>query len=498
MTNRTETGMHRSHDGPEFGVLTRRHLLLATPATVSALTLARRSRAHGAGPDDGATPVVAGGETADSWKVSIDSLPGPAGEQVRWVVDAATRVAGGEVIADRELEEHLDPTALSMLNADQWSAALGEIAGLVVDLASPVASYGRPADHFVNLVYAGRDDDGYVLSIQVMPLEPFGIIQLALTPALPEPVPYGEFAELEGELAAAGNAIGASIAELGDGDSSVRYSLNGDVQLALGSSFKLWVLAAVARAMDAGTIGADHLVTLDPALYSLPSGITQLLPGGSQLSVRALVDHMIAISDNTATDHLIALVGRGSVEAMLPELGVSDPDRSIPLLTTADLFRLRLLADQALTVDYAAADAPGRREILAELASNPLSSVTDEQISGWTSPRGIDLAEWYASPDDLVRTMGSLRDLSESTGNDLIGDALSISPGVGFDRARIEEIWFKGGSEPGVLTMAFLVRRQDGRTFAAALGVNDTEVEVDAATVVAVAGRLIATIANLT
>ena len=97
-----------------------------------------------------------------------------------------------------------------------------------------------------------------------------------------------------------------------------------ELALPIGSVFKLYVLGAVATAIDEETLTWDQPVVIHDELDSLPSGITHDEPAGSTLTVEELARRMIAISDDAATDHLIDLVGRDRVEAALSVFGHSD------------------------------------------------------------------------------------------------------------------------------------------------------------------------------
>ncbi|HTU60508.1 MAG TPA: serine hydrolase, partial [Polyangiales bacterium] len=89
--------------------------------------------------------------------------------------------------------------------------------------------------------------------------------------------------------------------------------VDAEVSQPIGSTFKLWVLAAVVNKVRAGALRWTELVTIQDSLDSLPSGVTQNDRDGSTRTVRELAERMISISDNTATDHLIARVGRDTI-----------------------------------------------------------------------------------------------------------------------------------------------------------------------------------------
>ena len=82
-------------------------------------------------------------------------------------------------------------------------------------------------------------------------------------------------------------------------------------------------------------------------------------------------------------------------------------------------------------------------------------------------PRYVDEIEWFASPDDICRTFAGLQVLSKEP---------ALSPpcptvlsrevgGIGLDPSAWPTVWFKGGSEPGVLTLGWLATNSDGETF---------------------------------
>lgn len=238
-----------------------------------------------------------------------------------------------------------------------------------------------------------------------------------------------------------------------------------DDAMPLGSTFKLYVLGAVVDAVEAGTIDWDTAVVVRDELRSIPAGVTQDEPAGTELTVEELATRMIAISDNTATDLLIDLVGRDDVEAALTDHGHADPGVTVPLLTTRELTILKF-ADDDLAERYVAATIDERRAILddevaaAELP--PLEAIT---------PAGVataDTIEWFASPLDLCRAFARLAQ------SDAALDILAVNPGVPAEAGRWAYIGFKGGSSPGVLATAWLVEDDDGVRTVVAGGVANT------------------------
>lgn len=244
-----------------------------------------------------------------------------------------------------------------------------------------------------------------------------------------------------------------------------------DEQAPIGSGFKLWVLAAVVDAVDDGTLSWDDDVEIRDELDSIPSGITQNDEPGSTLTVRELAERMIEISDNTATDHLIDLVGRINVENALSTTGHSDPKLNFPLLTTRE-FTIVKFGDEDLRTRYLRADLGERRRILDdEVSMLDLPPIAD--IASVTDPIEVETLEWFASPRDLCRVLTAL------AGDDEAAAILARNPGVADEEGRWSSILYKGGSEPGVLAMAWLVESEGGERFVLAGGLANEDEVID-------------------
>jgi hypothetical protein len=88
------------------------------------------------------------------------------------------------------------------------------------------------------------------------------------------------------------------------------------------------------------------------------------------------------------------------------------------------------------------------------------------EAQGSTEPRDIDKIEWFGSPDDICRAFAGLRQLSHQSKLSPIASILSVNKGsLGLDPPQWPTVWFKGGSEPGVLTLGYLATDSRGQTF---------------------------------
>jgi hypothetical protein len=229
------------------------------------------------------------------------------------------------------------------------------------------------------------------------------------------------------------------------------------------SQFKLFVLGALANQIRTGRLSWEQTMTVDDAVKSLGNGpgSLQLAPAGTVVSVEDAATKMIQISDNTAADMLIALVGRNNVEAQARQW-TAKPSANEPFLTTREMFLLHYVA--SLADRYLATP---RRQRDAFLTSSvdplPLGAIA----SGISlDPRYVEQIEWFASPDDICRAFAGLQSLSK----DPRLSPLATIPthevgGIGLDASEWPKVWFKGGSEPGVLTLGWLATNRRGETF---------------------------------
>jgi hypothetical protein len=174
------------------------------------------------------------------------------------------------------------------------------------------------------------------------------------------------------------------------------------------------------------------------------------------LTLHTLAALMISVSDNTATDMLLHTLGRSNVERMMERIGVAAAARNRPLLSTLELAAIKTGPAPALNL-WRQADEAGRRRLLGDYRATDAGRIDLGRFSG--NPLALDV-EWYASPSDLVRTMDWLR----RNGDDTARAILAISPAMPpAQRGDFAYIGYKGGSEPGVISMTWLVRARAGR-----------------------------------
>ena len=205
-------------------------------------------------------------------------------------------------------------------------------------------------------------------------------------------------------------------------------ALNADMVLAVGSTFKLLILAELQDQIAAGNHQWDEVVALKDEWKSLPSGFLQTWPEGSALTLESLATLMISQSDNTATDHMLNIVGREAVEARLK----TADGRNRPFLTTREAFVLKDPANRSVLRRWRRSDE--KRTLLSALAALPLPAVSIFN----EGPQAIDV-EWFFTARELCAAMQAVADLP----------LMGVNPGL-VNADSWQKVAFKGGSEPGV------------------------------------------------
>ncbi|MEG3088107.1 serine hydrolase [Sphingomonas sp. PB4P5] len=280
---------------------------------------------------------------------------------------------------------------------------------------------------------------------------------------------------VDAELAKLPGKTGFVLAKLGTGAPELLTARGADTPFAIGSEFKLVILAELVRGIAAGERTWDDTVTLDGG--PLPGGSYTQSPAGTKVTLYDLAEKMISISDNSATDIMLNTLGRDKVEAMLPVIGVANPKGMRPFLATLEAFKLK---SNPLGARWASADETARRALLSgEVAAMPITAI-DNRLFAKGKPLQIDQIEWFATPADMIRVMDWLRRHSETGSAARARAILAKNSGIGSAAAgKWQYLGFKGGSEPGVIAMTFLLQGKDSAWYALSASWNDTAAAVD-------------------
>jgi hypothetical protein len=273
------------------------------------------------------------------------------------------------------------------------------------------------------------------------------------------------WSQIDQNLAALAPNVSFLAARVANGSCQPIHQLASSTPRPLASEFKLFVLGALAHQVADGRVGWNQELTVQDQLKSLGnakgSGSLQFSPAGTKVSVQETATKMISISDNTAADMLINLVGRSAVESQVRQWS-STPGLDVPFLTTREAMLLHYVNYPMLANAYLSR-APNEREAFLDSSVDPLSFI---EVRGSTEPRDIDKIEWFGSPDDICRAFVGLRQLSHQPKLSPIASIFSVAKGgLGLDPSQWPTVWFKGGSEPGVLTLGYMATNSKGQTF---------------------------------
>ncbi|MEF3280154.1 MAG: class A beta-lactamase-related serine hydrolase [Elusimicrobiota bacterium] len=238
------------------------------------------------------------------------------------------------------------------------------------------------------------------------------------------------------------------------------YSLNETTPLALGSAFKLYILAYLIKK----DIKWEKVIRINDKSRSLPTGKSHLFPKDAPVTIFSLAEAMISESDNTATDTLIDYLGRENIENSLSDFYNSRPEINIPFLKTSEVFKLK--SSTQLAQDYINLDIKGKRKLLKEIENDKI----DIYKLDFTRPVFINSIEWFASAEDICR----LYEYFLKENNEYANSMLSINPGLDIKTGRYIWAGYKGGSEPGVISANWILKSKNGDYYCVSSIINDS------------------------
>ena len=187
----------------------------------------------------------------------------------------------------------------------------------VAESLSPVAHKG-----WATLV--AHDGSRHTLA---MTIDTTGKVRRAdVEPEVADGVPR-TFADVDALLDDEGVRSSALVARKVDGRWESLYEREADRLMPGGSVYKVYLLLALARALESGTVRWDDELVLGPEHRSLPTGEMQDLPDGTRASVYETAYNMFARSDNTASDLVLDLLGRDAVHDAVAASGHANPLR---------------------------------------------------------------------------------------------------------------------------------------------------------------------------
>lgn len=270
-----------------------------------------------------------------------------------------------------------------------------------------------------------------------------------------------------------GNA-GFVVEQLNNGKpNALIAAYNGQQQFAIASTFKLYILAELSDQIQAGKRNWGDVVPLSHRSFSSPA--TRNWPQNAPVSLATLALQMISVSDNSAADTLLHVLGRTQVERKLAQIGHSNPDKILPFLSTVEAFALKSPANAKLRERYLSASEAQQRHIIErEQAKLGFDQVDNKAFDN--GPAFIGSLEWFASPYDMTHLMDHLR----SSRNDQMMEIMAVNSGIPREATqKWDYIGYKGGDEPGVISMSFLLFSHKKGWYAVSGSWNNPAAEID-------------------
>ena len=286
-----------------------------------------------------------------------------------------------------------------------------------------------------------------------------------------------DWEEFDAALARVGPQVGFLAAEVVDGECETIHGFGEERRLAIASTFKLYVLAELARQVADGEASWEERIVIRDELRSMPSGATAYEADGARRTLEELALRMIRDSDNTATDHLIDRLGRERIEGALADFGHGAPEVNMPFLLTRELFAMKMHVDRTVVEGYLAAPDEEQRTILAKRI-DPIQ-LNPNNWGHWTGPSWIDGLEWFASPLEICGVLAALHEMMDDPALRPLAEILGANRGDVFGGKRWPFAGYKGGYEAGVVNATWLLERADGRTFVVTAGFNDPEAYIN-------------------
>jgi len=400
-------------------------------------------------------------------KVTFPNVPStPVGDQLAWVFDLLAHRQGK--VDKAEVEAHFDPSFLAKVPAEQLVGVLAQVAAKATDLT--VGEAKGDDTRLVARTSAGGQKFLTKIAIDATSKKIVGLLFQPDDEMGPKPASYDEAKQMMSALAPRTSLL---VAEVTKGACKPVFSIAPGDELAIGSTMKLYVLLGLADKVIAGKAKWEDELAVRDDWKSLPSGVTQDDAAGTKLSLQTLAERMISISDNSATDHLLYYLGRKQVEAAVRAAKHSKPALDTPFASTREFFDLKLESSQDERDAYVKMSEAKRRDHLDKTLAQKMPAL--DKANDWKTARAVDKIEWFASGNDLCNVMATLWQRGQNPKAKVLLDVLSKNPGLPIDKAQFPYIGFKGGSEPGVISMTYLLKRADDKLFVVSSSFNAAE-----------------------
>ncbi len=252
-----------------------------------------------------------------------------------------------------------------------------------------------------------------------------------------------------------------------------------DAMLSIGGLSTFYIAGTLAETVASGRARWDQPIKVSDDFKSLMGGRLQLEPEETEFPMSQYLSLMLGgggwngWGDTSAFDHLLREAGRDHVEEFMSRCN-ADPGRNKPFLSTMEYFRIKLGSDRSLPARFAGANESDKRSLLLPGSASDRSAPSLSVVANWRLPYEVDRIGWFATADDVSRLVFALVRASRGKGMEPLANALRLSDAL---TESGSPAWMsagiKSGSEPGVLSMVWVLQRADGKWFILVLIAND-------------------------
>ncbi len=372
-------------------------------------------------------------------------LPGfQAAMQLEWIIDELNDT---ETTA-QEINDRFDPAAIASIPVADWQNFIASLRSALAGAIVQDIITMTPTSVRVLLGRTGEPGSGYFVTLATRYgsglITSFGASQFNLNGSSVRSEDQSLTLEQAADkIETLAEDVAVLVAEIDASNQCVPiFARRADQPMGIASIFKIWVMGAVANAIEAGQITADQVLTLDADQFVLGSGLNDE-PAGIDFSVRDMAILMLGISDNTATEHLINLAGKPAIETVLSAFGHMNLDAILPFLSMSEAFHLYFTVPLVDAEAYLTLAEQAQRNYV-DTTLTPLGPVT----SFPTANRSVLVKGlWQASANDICAAMAGLRQYNDtSDAFAVIDQAYGAETALVNLRSNWERVWFKGGS----------------------------------------------------
>lgn len=402
----------------------------------------------------------------------------PAANEFAWIVEQLSNSTTS--IAD--INTHFHPDALSAVSATEWQNFFQTLRSSVPN--AQIIDMVTVTPNMVRAIIGDSNDPARGFFVTVNTSYPESLITGWSAQAFPQngtqtlPVDAAlNYEDVSEKFSSMAQNTSLLVAKIESNVCRARLDHNSRVPQPTGSIFKVWVLGALANAIDNGSISANaRLPFLASEVVPAGSTINNISPG-TQIPLSDMAALMMGRSDNTATDHLHELVGRTAIESILRPFNNRNRSGLTPFLSVNEQFQIFWGLTPTQANQYASANDADQRQILDDVIV-PLGPVTTFLNN---NENALRTSSWQASALDVCSAIAGLRRFDKQSDAFAIVDlAYGAEAVLTTVRNKWDRVWSKGGSLANangnyVLTLSWLFESDDRGAYAVVFMANNED-----------------------